>query len=78
VTEELARKLISDGIMNPRLYTTMKQMYEQYTGEEIANTIAYIRAEITLGHWSARDAIEPDPPLVARTRRTTKLVLDDK
>ena len=76
MTEDLARKLISEGIATPRLYTTMKQMYEQYTGEQIANTIAYIRAEITLGHWQARDAIEPDPPLVARTRKTEKLVLD--
>lgn len=78
MTEQLARKLISEGIATPRLYTTMKQMYEQYTGEQIANTIAYIRAEITLGHWQARESIPLDPPVVTRTRRSAKLALDDK
>lgn len=75
MTEELAQKLISLGISNPRLYTIMKQIYEQSTAEEIAETIAYIRAEITLGVFVARTPLVPDPT-PKRTTKTTKITQD--
>ena len=77
MTEQLARRLIAEGVANPRLYTIIKQCYTEHTEEDIANAIAYIRAEITLGVYAARTRLVPDPE-PKRTTRTAKLVLDDK
>ena len=58
MTEELANRLIAQGVSNTRLYTIIKQCYTEHTGEEIAEAIAYIRAEIVLGKFQAKTAIK--------------------
>jgi hypothetical protein len=69
VTEELANRLIAQGVSNTRLYTIIKQCYTEHTGEEIAEAIAYIRAEIVLGKFQSKTAILPTKPAPKRTRK---------
>jgi len=76
MTPELAQTIVDQGIPDnlTRLYTVIKSIYSDYTAQEFAAMIAYVRAETTI----AEEAERVKQELKEARRRARELDIDNE